>query len=103
MCDATCWIAIVRQFPQLFNTDAVDLRLAALVEIKPLNKLFGQRTASSFAEYGYLRMKIYAWLIISFALPFLIDTFIASAYTNHAVIFVVKKVRSGKLWKDIDP
>src|SRR5205814_10219565 len=33
VCDATCWIAIVGQFPQLFNADTVDLRLAPLVGV----------------------------------------------------------------------
>ena len=102
MCYASGRIAIVRQLPELFYTDAINLRLAAFIQAKTLNQLFSQRTARSFAQHSYLRKQIDAGFKIGLALPFLIDAFVSGANTDDLLIFVVKNFSARKLRKDVN-
>ena len=69
MCDAAGRITIVRQLPQLFHADAVDLRFTSFVESQALDKLFRQRPAWSFSQYSDLRTQIHSRLVVRFGLP----------------------------------
>ena len=40
--DATRRISIVRQFPKLFHTKAVNLRFATFIQAEPANQLLGE-------------------------------------------------------------
>src|SRR6185369_13415012 len=102
VCDATGRITIVRQLPKLFHADAVGLRLASFIKSETLHELFRKRAAWSFAEHSHLRAQIDSRLIVGFALPFLIDAFVAGAHAEHAIVVVVEQVSAGKLRKDVD-
>src|SRR5215213_4784635 len=102
MCDAASRVTIVGQLPKLFHTNAVNLWLASFVESKPFDKELRERPAWSFTKHSHLRAQIDSGFVIGFWLPFLADTFVASAHAEHAIIFVVEQVSTGKLRKDVD-
>src|SRR5260370_32064239 len=52
--DPTSWITVVGKFPKLFDAKAVNLRLAPLVQAKPLNQFLRQRASHAFAQHVHL-------------------------------------------------
>ena len=102
MCHTPRWVTIIWQFPEFFDAQTVNLWLASLVEIKTLRELLSQRAARAFAEHCHFRAQVNTRLVIWFGLPFLINSLVARANTDDAVIFIIKHLRSGKFGEDVD-
>src|SRR5688500_353902 len=56
--DATRGIPIVRQLPQLFHADAVNLWFTSFGESESFNQLFSQRSSGTFAEHRHFRPQV---------------------------------------------
>ena len=85
-----------RHFPNLFDAQAVSLRLAVLVELETFDDLFGKRTAATFGKQGLLRPKLHAGLETVGRLAVFADTHIAGRNAFDRTIFVIQHFGSGK-------
>ena len=59
------------------------------------------RSSRTLAQHCHLRRQIDSGFVIRFLFSFFIDAFVACAYTNYAIVLVVKHRRTGKLREDV--
>ena len=76
-----------RNLPQLFHPDAVDLRVAALLQIVSGDKLLGQRSTRAFGQYGNFRFQVVTGLEVRLLLVLLVYAFIVGANAGNLIAF----------------
>ena len=85
-----------RHFPNLFDAQAVSLRLAVLVELETFDNLLGKRTAATFGKQGLLRPKLHAGLETVGRLAVFAHAHIAGRNAFDRTVFVIQHFGSGK-------
>ena len=85
-----------RHFPNLFDAQAVSLRLAVLVELETFDDLFGKRTAATFGKQGLLRPKLHAGLETVGRLAVFTHAHIAGCNAFNRTVFVIQHFGGGE-------
>ena len=93
--------SIFRKLPQLLHADGIDLRIFSGVEIEKSGELLCQCAARTLGENRNFRAHVDSRLVIRFALPILVDAFVADAYSDDASVFD-QHARRCKFGKHID-
>src|SRR4051812_32534541 len=99
--NATRRISIIWQFPELLDAQAINLRFLPVIQIQPLRKHLGQRTARSLAEHCNLGAEVYSRLEISLRSAFSVNPLIARSDPDYTVLLVIKHLGPRKLREDI--
>ena len=73
-----------RDFPQLFHSHAIRLRVAVFHQVELLDELLGERSASAFGEHDDLRLHVVARLEIRFPLILFVDALVVGAHADDA-------------------
>ena len=85
--------------PQLFDANAVDLRID-VVELVFLDQLLGERAARAFGEDGDFGAKFITGRVVGFALAVLVEAFIFGDDAGDALL-IVNQLRPAKLREEI--
>ena len=85
--------------PQLFDSQAVDLRIQA-VELQLADEFLGQRAARTFGEHGDFGAQFVAGSEVVFRLAVLVDALVFGQDAGDAVFFV-EQFPAGKLSEKI--
>ncbi len=88
--------------PELFDAEAVDLRIDILVELEPLVQLPAQMSARALAKERVLRVQLHAELEVFGGLAVLADTHVARCDARTAPIVAVKHLGRRKAREDLD-
>ena len=89
-----------RDVPQLLQADAVNLRLAVLAQIEPVDDLLGKMAARAFGEEGVLGVDFQAGRPAVFLGTILGDAHVAGGDALHAAIIVEQHFGRGKAGED---
>src|SRR5712692_7189521 len=84
--DSSGWKAILRQLPQLFDAEGVDLRIFSGVEIEDAGELFAQRSARTLGQNRDLRADVHARLVVWLSLSELVDSFVTHSDADHSSV-----------------
>ena len=83
-------------FPKFFDTNAVALRIFALVEFEFGNHLLAQVTACAFCKHGVLGVQFHAQLEAVGGLAIFANAHVARGHAFDRAVVVVQNLCSGK-------
>lgn len=89
-------------FPQFLDTNAVGLRVFALVQVESGDKLLAQMTACAFGKQGVFGMQFHPELERVGRLSMTINSHVAGSNPFHRSIVVIEYFRSGKAWENFN-
>src|SRR5205085_2643884 len=72
------------QLPQLFDPDAIGLRVAVTIKLEAADELLGQRAARAFGQDRDLGAQVVAGLEVSLLLAIFVDAFIVGSHASHS-------------------
>src|SRR5215471_20742708 len=80
--------AIVRNFPELFDANRIDLWVRFTIQFEALNHLFCEGASHPFPQHRDLRGNVYSWFEIRLWFARFIDAFVSGPDPNNRVSVV---------------
>src|SRR6185295_4629430 len=90
----------IGHFPELFDSNRVNLRIAVAVELETRDQLLREGAANALAQHCNFRNDVNARFEIRFLVAVLVDPFVAGANPDDRLA-VIKHFRAGKFGKDV--
>ena len=89
--------------PQFLDTQAVYLRLAALLQPEARLEPLGQMAARAFREESVFRMQFHAGLVVGLVAAVLRHAHVLRHHAHHRAAFVIKHVGGGEAGEYLHP
>jgi hypothetical protein len=88
--------------PELLETDAVFLGLAALGQVEALDELLGKRAAHALPDQHILAHEGHAGLVVRAARSVALDAHVARDDARHRTVFAIDQIGCGKARIDLN-
>ena len=88
--------------PEFLDADAMDLRIAARIELVARDELLAQMAARTFGKHRVLGMQFHADLKIARRLAVAADAHVAGGYALDRALFVEQHFGRGEAGEDLD-
>ena len=89
-------------FPQLFDTDAVALRILACVKLEARDDLLAQMATCTFCKHSVLGVQFHAQLEVFGGLAIFANAHVAGSHTFDGAVVVVQNFCGCKAWKNFN-